>query len=144
MVNYVANCDWLGDSLGHREHTYIIYGFQVLYCIAGFKTKFSNPCHALKNSVAMKGLNSIRVIYSKVIIDRKKKIKVHKVYIKDFTTVLALITIIVILSNDKLVWHSRLCALCQIQGSGYARLVASITANLCFIFISITYQLIYP
>ena len=33
----------------------IIYGFQVLYCIAG---KFSNPCHALKNSAAVKGLKS--------------------------------------------------------------------------------------
>ena len=54
VANDVANCDRLWDPLGHGEHIYI--WFPRLYCIADFnKTKFPNPCHALKNSVAVKG-----------------------------------------------------------------------------------------
>ena len=45
--------------------------------------------------------NSIRVISSKVIIDRKKKLTMRKVHKEDFTTVLALITITVTSSSDK-------------------------------------------
>ena len=41
----------------------------------------------------LKLLNIIRVIFSKIIIDRKKKLAMRKVDEEDFTTVFALITI---------------------------------------------------
>ena len=50
-VNDVANCGRLGDSLGHREHIHMWFPRLLVY-----KIEFSNPCHALKNSVAVKEL----------------------------------------------------------------------------------------
>ena len=56
MVNDVANCGRLRYSLGHEEHNYIWFPSTSLYILLVNKAKFSNPCHALKNSVAVKGL----------------------------------------------------------------------------------------
>ena len=32
VVNDAANCGWLGDSLGHREHIYIWFLSTLLQC----------------------------------------------------------------------------------------------------------------
>ena len=52
-------------------------------------------------SLAVKGLNSIGVIFSEVIINRKKKLAMRKIHKENFTTVLALIAITVTSSSDK-------------------------------------------
>ena len=48
VVNDVAYCGGLGDSLGHGEHLYMVSKYLTVLLVD--KTKFSNPCHALKST----------------------------------------------------------------------------------------------
>ena len=50
----MANCDRLWDCLRCGEHIYLSFPTVLLIN----KTKFPNPCHALKNSIAVKELLS--------------------------------------------------------------------------------------
>ena len=50
VANNVVNCGRLQDPLGHGEHIHIWFPSALLI----IKTKFPNPCHALKNSVAVR------------------------------------------------------------------------------------------
>ena len=54
--NDVANCGRLLESIGHGKHIYTWF-LSTLTVLLINKTKFFNPCHALKNStsVAVKG-----------------------------------------------------------------------------------------
>ena len=60
MVNNVANCDKLPDSLGHGVLIYIWFPITYFTVLLIDKTKFPTPGHALKNSVAVKELNNVR------------------------------------------------------------------------------------
>ena len=56
VINDVANCGRLRDSLGHREHIYLCIVSKYFTVSLINKTKFSNPCLALKSSIAVKGI----------------------------------------------------------------------------------------
>ena len=53
----MANCGRLWDSLRYGEHIYLSFPTVLLIN----KTKFPNPCHALKNSIAVKELTSVAI-----------------------------------------------------------------------------------
>ena len=60
VVNGVAKFGRLQDFLGHEEHNNLYMVSEYFTVLLIYKTKFLNPCHALKNSVVVKGLIKIR------------------------------------------------------------------------------------
>ena len=60
MVNNVVICGRLRDPLGNGEHIYIWFPSTITVLLIN-KTKFLDSCHALKNSVAVKGLSILKI-----------------------------------------------------------------------------------
>ena len=59
VVNDVANCGRLGDFLGYREHIHIWFPRTTYTAWLVYIIEFADPCHALKNSVVVKGLKEV-------------------------------------------------------------------------------------